>query len=206
MRNKRLLFYCFVFLLLVILGGRYLLPAMASFLLVKDDLKLADVIVVLGGDDDRRVKQAVALYQQGFSKFLIMSGTDRDHSMRMVNEMKSAALNAGVPADKILLEPQSQHTYQHPVFVKPIMLAHGFKSAIIVSSPYHMRRVAMLFDREFRGTGIKLIYYPSRDSYFTPDNWWKNKYTPTHDLYIPKQIFVNTTQKGGILIKPLSRN
>ncbi len=143
MRIKGILFFILCAFLFVTVSVKYLLPAAASFLLVKNHLKPADVIVVLGGDDDRRVKQAVALYQQGVSKFMIMSGADNDGSTRMVHYMKRDAVNAGVPADKILIEPKAQHTYQHPIFVKPIMVAHGFRSAIVVSSPYHMRRVDM---------------------------------------------------------------
>jgi uncharacterized SAM-binding protein YcdF (DUF218 family) len=176
--NRKKFFYLLLCSLTLILawgvGRNYFLPAVGSFLVVKDELSPADVIVVCAGDVER-VNQAVHLYKEGLSKFIIMSGGTRDPSINYAEWMKLQAVKAGVPEDKILLEPNARHTYQHPVFVKPIMAAHGFTSAIVVSSPYHMRRVAMLFDRAFHGTGIKVIYYPVKNSGFDVENWWQSK-------------------------------
>lgn len=145
------------------------MSAAGSFLVVRDELKPADVIIALGGDVER-VTHAAILYKRGYAKFIIMTAP-----VAMAEWMKQAAVEAGVPADRILLEPKAEHTYQHPVFVKPIMAAHGFTSAIVVSSPYHMRRVAMLFNRVFHKTGIKLIYYPVTNSWFDMEHWWESQ-------------------------------
>ena len=80
--------------------------------------------------------------------------------------MRTQAMRLGVPLESIILEPKARHTYEHPIFVKPIMQAHGFRSAIVVSSTYHMRRSAILFNRTFKNSGIELIYYPAEESWF----------------------------------------
>jgi len=177
MKKRKILylvtFFVFLAFILVVEKNLYL-RALGSFLVVRDELRNADVIVVLAGDNER-VDQAVKLYKEGFSKFIIMTGGRKDSLTTFAEEMKKYAVQAGVPAERILKEPKADHTYQHPLFVKPILVSHGFKSTIVVSSPYHMRRAKMLFDRVFYKTGIKLIYYPVTNSWFDKEDWWKNE-------------------------------
>ena len=52
------------------------------------------------------------------------------------------------------------------------MQRKGFHSAIVVSSPYHMRRVKMIFSKIYRDSGIELQYSPVRDSWFNVEKWW----------------------------------
>ena len=155
-----------VFGVIVFLAREPILRGIGSFLIVQDELKKADVIVVLGGENSR-VEEAAHLYKQGFAGYMIMTGK------RVAEGMKRSAVRSGVPAEDIIVEPEAASTYQHPIYIKPIMEARGFKSAIVVSSPYHMRRSAMLFDRAFRKTGVELIYHSQQDGWFDPDRWWK---------------------------------
>jgi len=158
-------------ILFLFLARKPLFMAVGSFLIVQDELKQVDVIIVLGGDDER-VKEAVYLYKEGISKNMIMTGGSSDAKVSKAEVMKRQAMRLGIPEERIILEPKSRHTYEHPIFVKPILRAQGFKSAIVLSSPYHMRRSAMLFDRAFKDSGIKLIYYPVQESWFKVDQWW----------------------------------
>ena len=177
MKKRKILylvtFFVFLAFILVVEKNLYL-RALGSFLVVKDEVQHADAIVVLAGEDER-VDQAVELYKGGFSRFIIMSGGKENSSITFAEEMKQDAVKAGVPAERILLEPKADHTYQHPLFIKPILVSHDFKSVIVVSSPYNMRRVKMLFDRVFYNTGIKLIYYPVVKSWFNVQYWWQSK-------------------------------
>ena len=158
------------FVLIVFLARVPILKSIGSFLVARDELKKADVIVVLGGESGR-VVEAARLYKQGFSGHMIMTGGAVGKGS-VAEGMRRHAVSLGVPRENIILEPEAQSTYQHPVLVKPIMRARGFQSAIVVSSPFHMRRSAMLFNRAFRESGIELIYHPVRDSWFQADNWW----------------------------------
>ena len=161
-----LVFVIFIIGFCLFLARKPIFRLMGSFLVVQDELKKADVIVVLGGENSR-VEEAAHLYKQGFAGYMIMTGK------RVAEGMKRSAVRSGVPAEDIIVEPEAASTYQHPIYIKPIMEARGFKSAIVVSSPYHMRRSAMLFDRAFRKTGVELIYHSQQDGWFDPDRWWK---------------------------------
>lgn len=177
MKNKKIYWILIglVFFVLV-LEKNFFLNEIGNFLIVKSALKPADAIVVLAGDEYERVKYAVTLYQKGMAKYIIMSGkiTEGD-SVSEAESMKDEAVQMGAPAKNIILETKSGHTYEHPLFIKPILIERNFKTVIIVSSPYHMRRVSILFDREFHTTPIKLIYSPVEHSWFHAERWWKNK-------------------------------
>ncbi len=149
------LWYITGFLLIVfllVLARESILRTAGSFLVLQDELKKADVIVVLAGDNER-VKQGVALYKAGFSKYIIMSGGSTTSEVSSAEKMKEQVLRLGVPEDVVILEPKTKHTHNHPIFVKPILVKEGFKSAIVVSSPYHMRRASLSFNRTFRLVG-----------------------------------------------------
>lgn len=52
----------------------------------------------------------------------------------------------------------------------------GFQSAIIITSPYHLRRTRLIFTRVFADKGIRLMFYPSGNSAFEMNAWWKSYY------------------------------
>ncbi|MDE2231259.1 MAG: YdcF family protein [Candidatus Omnitrophica bacterium] len=174
MKQKRVYFWaCVVLLGLVLMVGAIpFLRAVGSFLVVKDKLQPADIVIVLAHAQDR-VAQAVQLYKEGYSKLLIMSGGRLLPSGNIeAVQMKQEAVQAGVPPDRIWLDLKTMHTFQDPIFLKPVLLSHGFKSAIVVTSPYHTRRAAMIFNRMAEKTGIKIMYCPAQNSRFDPQRWW----------------------------------
>ena len=157
---------CALLFLFALVTKDYWLRGLGNFLVVEDVVKPADAIVVLAGHDEERVKYAVQLYNEKYATWIIMSGPQAD-------KMKQEAVESGIPEDKILLEQKTVHTYQHPLFVKAILQGHGLTSAIVVSSPYHMRRTAMLFNRAFYHSGIKVMFCPVKKSWFNARRWWK---------------------------------
>jgi len=97
--------------------------------------------------------------------------------------MRNYALNKGIPLEAIILEDNSYSTYENAVFTRSVMINQGFKSAIIVSSDYHMRRVKFLFDKFYKGTEISLIYSASKSSFFNPQIWWRNNKSVVSIIY-----------------------
>jgi len=67
-------------------------------------------------------------------------------------------------------------TYEEELATKQVMEKESLKSAIIVTSPYHLRRTKMIFTKVFQGWGAKLIFYPSDNRAFSVNNWWKSHY------------------------------
>ncbi len=48
----------------------------------------------------------------------------------------------------------------------------GLTSAIFVSSPYHMRRIKLIANRVFIGTGYRMVFIPTRFEKRTEGLWF----------------------------------
>lgn len=110
----------------------------------------ADVVIVLGAGLDgneisnvfkERVNHAIQLYENGFApKIIITGGVGKGSRMADSAMAKKYAVSLGVNPDDIITEEQSTITLENIKFSKAIMDDCGFKSAIIVSDPLHMKR------------------------------------------------------------------
>jgi len=153
-------------LLLAVISAMFLhspWPLMAKLLVVDDKLQKVDVLIVLGGDSERDL-YAAELYKKGLAPKIIMSGYGSSAWY-----MAKRVVSAGVREQDVIVEDKSESTYHNAVYSRNIVLAQNFKSAIIVTSPYHMRRSKLIFERVFRNTGVKLLYSSTKDSGFNVD-------------------------------------
>jgi len=141
-------------------------PLLAKLLVVDDRPEKVDVLIVLAGDSERDL-YAVQLYKLGLAPKIIMSGCGG-------GQMAKRAVNTGVRERDILIDDKSENTYQNAVYSRDIVVAQNFKSAIVVTSPYHMRRTKLVFGRVFRKTGVKLLYCSTKDSGFNVDGQCKS--------------------------------
>ncbi len=147
-----------------ILIGKYLSPT--------DVLIKADAIVVVSGDNDR-MKHAIDLYKQGFAPKLILSGAAKDGLTSNALAMHIEASQSGVPSGAVILEEKATNTYENALHTKEIVESQGLKSLILVSSPYHQRRVYETFRSVLGGSNVKLQNSPSLYSSWKPDSWWE---------------------------------
>lgn len=160
----------FVLGIAVALGG---LVAIGHLLDLEDPLAKADAIVALSGDEGPRTDTAVDLWKRGYAPTLIFAGSALDpDSISSADIMKREAVAAGVPAAAIIVEPFSATTEENAVRVVKIMSAKGLRTAILVTSPYHQRRAAILFTRAAAPAQITLRNYPARDPQWDPNTWW----------------------------------
>jgi uncharacterized SAM-binding protein YcdF (DUF218 family) len=72
----------------------------------------------------------------------------------------------------MLLDEQSPDTYGNAVHTRRLMEAHGLRSAILVTSPYHLQRAAVTFQGVYKGSGIRLIASAAPDSDWRKQSWW----------------------------------
>lgn len=150
-----------------------LLPLAGQYLLVDQETDRVDVIVVLSGDRGERMEHGAHLFHGGAADRIIVSGGPVYQETAVADLMFRHAVGLGVPAACIIKEAQAQNTQENALFVKELMDAYGFKSAIVVSSPYHMRRVRLVFERVFTGEGTRLIYSAAPSESFDPNRWWE---------------------------------
>jgi len=146
---------------------------MAGPLKISQTPKQADCIVVLGGGVgesgkagqgyEERVEYAVELYKKGYAKHLIFSSG----YMYVYEEpliMKALAVSLGVPNEAIILEDKAVNTYENVVFTEKILTDRGWSRIILVSTPYHMKRLLLVAKKN--APQIKVTYSPIPQSRF----------------------------------------
>ena len=89
--------------------------------------------------------------------------------------MKRTAVAAGVPAKAIVVEGASATTEENAQRVAELMKSAGMRSAILVTSPYHQRRAAILFEREFERVSLSFRNRPADDPDWDASLWWTSE-------------------------------
>jgi len=163
----------------VILGaiGAFVVP---GFLLEgpREPLQTSDAIVVISGDEAlARYRDGVRLYRAGWAPRLIFSGAAWDGSHSNAEVMRNLAISDGIPDSAILVDPSADDTYGNAVHTRDLMVAHGLKSAILVTSPYHLQRAVLTFRGVYDGTGIRVIGRSAPDGEWRKTNWWMSSET-----------------------------
>ena len=164
------------FLLGFLLGAVTIIAVLVGvghWLDLTDPLVHADAIVAISGDTGARAESAIALWKQGYAPVLIFSGGSSDpESVASAELMKRTAVAAGVPAKAIVVEGASATTEENAQRVAELMKSAGMRSAILVTSPYHQRRAAILFEREFERVSLSFRNHPADDPDWDATLWW----------------------------------
>ncbi|MCL2451585.1 YdcF family protein [Candidatus Saccharibacteria bacterium] len=144
----------------------------------QEECQAVDVIIaVSGGDTPARAESAVELYRKGWAKHIIFSGAARDpRSQSNAEAMRKIALEAGVPNSAITVEEISKNTTENAIETAKILKKRGAKTAILTTSPYHMRRTSWEFHRA--APEVEFRSKPSDDKYWhlwwlKPSGWWR---------------------------------
>ena len=176
---------------------RYWLPEVAEYLIVQDELSPVDVIIVISGDGSR-YQYAVRLFKEGYAKYILFNYNGEDvFSVVGVRfdpeaEIKNLAISNGIPLDRIFTDGRCTSTYEDIVYAKENILKNQFKSAIIVSSNFHMRRIYSTLNKLYKWDNIKIIFAPVPEEMegIKADDWWTREYdlVKIFDEYI-KLIF-----------------
>jgi len=147
-----------------------------------DEVQLADVIIVLGSRPQPngqptpmlrcRIEHGVELYEQGWAPRMMFSGGVVGNSPilalpgmsssgallpNQAEVMAHVAAEMGVPQEVVILEGQSRTTLESVKLTAKIMRERDFRTAIIVSSPFHMARSL----RMYRDAGVTVYGSPS---------------------------------------------
>jgi uncharacterized SAM-binding protein YcdF (DUF218 family) len=143
------------------------------YLSPQDVLERSDAIVVVsGGDNNSRIEKAVELQRDGWAPYILFSGAAAEGSVSNALAMKRIAVKKGVPSEKIFIEEESRTTSENAELAAPIIKEKGFKSIILVTSPYHQRRTFELFKAEL--PEVKILNRSAMDENWRKKGWWEN--------------------------------
>ena len=115
-----------------------------------------DAIIVLGSPADSdgnptpeqlaRVSEGVHEYQRGVAPHLILTGGATKYGFVEARVMAHAAQALGIPDSAIFIEPEAKDTIHNACYSARIMKAHGWRSAEVVSTDWHLPRAGIIFD------------------------------------------------------------
>lgn len=138
----------------------------------KDETQKADAAIILGAAVENgtptpvfreRINHAIALYQDGYVRFLIFTGGIGDgDGISEAQAAKNYALAMGIPETAIFIEVYSHITEENMENAKIIMDEQGLHTALIVSDPLHMKR-AMLMAKDY---GITAYSSPTKTTMY----------------------------------------
>jgi vancomycin permeability regulator SanA len=84
-----------------------------------------------------RVRTAAELYRQGKVQLLILSGSDASRNGDETLAMRSLAIELGVPAESIRLDPYGHRTF---ATCERALSIYGVRRALLVTQAYHLPR------------------------------------------------------------------
>lgn len=120
----------------------------------RDEARPVDCIIVLGAAAkngvpspvfEERLRHGVDLYHRGLAGSLIFTGGFGDGAA--VSESRAGrdwAITRGVPSSAVRIEEISRTTHQNLDEAARLMKSRGFRSAILVSDPLHMKRAVKM--------------------------------------------------------------
>lgn len=150
---------------------------------------MKDALVVLGGGvgadgkispaSKSRIEKAIEAFNAGYANCLIFSGKasfskNPTPIKTEAQTMKERALALGVPAEKILLEEESQDTIGNAYFVKTKFLEpNHWRDIGVVTSEYHLPRAKYIFEKVL-GQEYKIDFISAASDFLTKEEL-KNK-------------------------------
>lgn len=111
-----------------------------------------DAIIVLGYPAKKdgsitpilreRINKAADLYHTGIAEVVICSGASVANNHVEAEIMARALVELGVDGRQIIRETKARNTYENLVKSREIIHKRGLKKAVIVTSPWHLRKAS----------------------------------------------------------------
>jgi hypothetical protein len=152
----------FLVMILVLSGLVFYLP---KYLLHSTGYQKADAIIILLGPDFKaRRKEADQLIHQGMADYLIIPAYRKCYAIEdSGNEQyRLSAVHFPENKDNTPYPGFYEDTHIELIEAKKTMSFYGLKSAIFVSSPYHMRRIRLITAKLFNFDKDALYFVPTR--------------------------------------------
>ncbi len=115
-----------------------------------------DTIIVLGcpaqldgqpsAEERTRVSEGVKEFKAGRAGHMIFTGGPTENNFVEGQVMADLAEKMGVPAADVVVEDKANDTIQNIYFSYKLMQQHGWNSAEIISSSYHLPRAGLILE------------------------------------------------------------
>jgi len=140
----------------------------------------ADLIVSSGGDWGGRAQLAAELYRRGFAPRILLAGADTLPPVSgkpVLGTRRQVLARLGIPPQAILMEGSARNTRDEAARARRLMQANGWRRVLVISDPPHMRRLALLWEREFEGSGLQFVPVAAPMENWDAMYWWRNPWS-----------------------------
>jgi uncharacterized SAM-binding protein YcdF (DUF218 family) len=161
---------------------------LGRFLAPQDPLATADAIFVFAGTRVERPLEAADLYLAGYAPSIVITraaaeqgavALARTRGVDVPTEFDAAhtlLLGLGAPPDAVITPARAHdNTGEEARTLRELARARGWRRVIVVSSTYHLRRVALATRRALRGTDVEVIIRGTRYDPSEPERWWRHR-------------------------------
>lgn len=157
-----------IFILILMVGiAVYNAPYLLAY--ADKPVKSEAIVLFLGNNFPAREKEVNRLLNEGYSTFLIVPSLKKVTATAALPLQLNGASTNGIPSDTRGYPSYYERTHIEVLYAKKIMDSVGLKSAIMVSSPYHMKRIRMICERTFGERARYITYVPTSYEHGTTD-------------------------------------
>jgi uncharacterized SAM-binding protein YcdF (DUF218 family) len=159
---------------------------LGRYLTKEDPIRKADAIVVLAGTRMDRALEAADLYQSGYAPRIVITREAPERSFAVLAQRGiTLAANAdvtrgvlekiGVPSAILIPAAIHDNTALEAQTVRQLALMNQWRTVIVVTSKYHLRRAGFAMRRELKATGTDVVMHGTRYDDANPDRWWTSR-------------------------------
>ncbi|MCP4681044.1 MAG: YdcF family protein [Desulfobacterales bacterium] len=164
-----------------------ILNRLGGYLIVRNPVKKSDLIVCFMGEPIERGLEAAELFKKGLAPHIFFAREKLPDGQDVLHErgirypetrdmLKKLFQDLGVPeAALITSDGFVRNTFEEAGEIRELARRKGYHSLIVVTSPFHTRRVWLVLKKVLEEDGVEIIMAPSHYSNFSPDGWWKNE-------------------------------
>ena len=155
-----------------------------------DDIQKSDVALILGNKVNRngqpserlksRLDKGIELYQDGFCEFVIVSGGLGREGFDEATVMRQYLLDHSIPDSIIIVDSKGINTHNSAIQCDSIIKAKKWKSVIVVSNYYHIRRSKLALTNQ----GIENIYSAHAEYFEFRDIYSILREIPAYYVYL----------------------
>jgi uncharacterized SAM-binding protein YcdF (DUF218 family) len=163
----------------------------AGYLFLRHPSERADVAVVFGHSDPGlsavRARHGAKLFHERLAPMLVLSGGAVAGTTAEAEQMAAVCVEAGVPRERLLLERDSTNTFENVARSARLLAGEGLPAdvhtALLVSCPWHMRRVYLTARQAFP-EGVRFVCVPHEEN--CTESTWQD--CPDCVLHVVKEL------------------
>jgi uncharacterized SAM-binding protein YcdF (DUF218 family) len=165
------------FLAILFLIRHPLMRLAGQLWLVNESPVKSDAIIVLGDDnyDGDRAFQAASLFRAGMAPVVVASGRALRPYAGLAEIIGHDLESHGVPSAAVVkFSHRGNNTREEAEALAGLVASRGWKSVLVVTSDYHVRRARFIFEHVFPAA-VTVHMSSARDSEFDASRWWETR-------------------------------